>query len=651
MEIRLKNQNPEIELLLKELEQEISYESLYEKNSKNQEDVMWLEITADQKDGYSLEIKEHETSIHYHKKYDLARAFLRLIDQSTTKSNEKDPKMEHMLDLSFFAETCAFEEFGVMFDCSRNAVLKVETVKKLIRLSALMGYHFIGLYLEDTLKVEKEPYLGYQRGAYTVEEIRAISRYAAIFDIKVRPYIQTLAHFNQIKQYEHYQDFMDYDDILLAKDERTYEFLEHLIETAASCFSDSIINIGMDEAHMVGLGKYLDVHGYEDRVLIMLSHLQRVHKICKKYGYKIQMWSDMFFKLIFQGDYYVEGNEKEIIEKIKSLDLPKEIQLIYWDYFSCDKSRYEDMLQKHLLLSPKAGFAGGAWKWTGFTPNNRFSIETSKAALLACKENKISSVVITLWGDNGAESSIFSVLPALFIDANIAYGGHMSQNAFHTMSHINFEDYLLLDEGNPFPEKVMQHNNASKFYLYNDPLLGTFDSVVIKHPKDYFKAIGKKLEPLCKDKSYGYLFSTQRALCLVLEDKADLGICIRSAYKQKRQCENIDETSADQTWRDLYQNVLPHLKEKIEQFYQIFKAQWERENKSYGFEIQTIRIGGLLKRIEDIIDMMEQFDTKKRSIIEPLEDETLPFAYFKNDTKEELSYNLWSDIVSPSVIG
>ena len=36
MEIRLKNQNPEIELLLREQDQEISYESIYEKNSKQQ---------------------------------------------------------------------------------------------------------------------------------------------------------------------------------------------------------------------------------------------------------------------------------------------------------------------------------------------------------------------------------------------------------------------------------------------------------------------------------------------------------------------------------------------------------------------------------------------------------------------------------------
>lgn len=655
MEIRLKNQNPEIELLLRELEQEISYESLYEKNSKQQETVLWLEIIADKKDGYSLEIKEHETSIHYHKKYDLARAFLRLIDQSATKSNEKDPRMEHMPDLSFFTETCSFKEFGVMLDCSRNAVLKVETVKKVIRLSALMGYHFIGLYLEDTLQVESEPYFGYQRGAYSVEEIKTISQYAEIFDIKIRPYIQTLAHFNQIKRYEHYQDFMDCDDILLAKDERTYQFLEHLIQTAASCFSDSVINIGMDEAHMVGLGKYLDLHGYEDRIAIMLSHLQRVREICKKYGYTIQMWSDMFFKLIFQGNYYVQGTKEEIEEKIKekmnSLDLPKDIQLIYWDYFSCDPKRYEDMLKKHLLLSPNAGFAGGAWKWTGFTPNNRYSIETSKAALFACRENKLSSVVITLWGDNGAESSIFSVLPALFTDAKIAYGDDMPQSAFRTLCKIEFDDYLTLDEANPFPENVTQHNNASKFYLYNDPLLGTFDSAIMKHPKEYFEKVGKKLEPLCADLQYGYVFATQRALCLVLEQKADLGIRIRSAYKAKRNKKQISRETADQAWKNLYQKELPNLNQSIERFYQALKNQWEKENKSYGFEIQTIRIGGLQKRIEDTMELMEQFDEGIRSIIEPLEDKTLPFAYFKNDTKEELSYNLWSDIVSPSVIG
>lgn len=60
----------------------------------------------------------------------------------------------------------------------------------------------------------------------------------------------------------------------------------------------------MDEAHMVGLGKYLDQHGYRNRQEIMQRHLEMVLSICKQYGFTVQMWSDMFFRLAFHGAYY-----------------------------------------------------------------------------------------------------------------------------------------------------------------------------------------------------------------------------------------------------------------------------------------------------------------------------------------------------------
>ena len=53
----------------------------------------------------------------------------------------------------------------------------------------------------------------------------------------------------------------------------------------------------MDEAFMLGLGKYLTEHGYQNRLEIMNQHLQTVREIASKYNFELQMWSDMFFRL------------------------------------------------------------------------------------------------------------------------------------------------------------------------------------------------------------------------------------------------------------------------------------------------------------------------------------------------------------------
>ena len=254
----------------------------------------------------------------------------------------------------------------MMFDLSRNAVLRTDTVKRLIRIAAYLGYSFVGLYLEDTIEVEGEPYFGYMRGRLSRKEIKELDDYAALFGISLRPFIQTLAHLNQITRYEEYQKSIDVNDILLPEDSRTEELLRHLIRSVAEAFRSRKINIGMDEAEMLGLGKYLKKHGYRNRQEIMQRHLKKVLEICREYGYTVQMWSDMFFRLAGDGAYY--GSEEKPLSEVA---VPEEVELGYWDYYSTEEAHYTENIRRHRKLADRVAFVGGAWKWTGFVPHNR----------------------------------------------------------------------------------------------------------------------------------------------------------------------------------------------------------------------------------------------------------------------------------------
>ena len=46
------------------------------------------------------------------------------------------------------------KKFGVMLDCSRNAVMKVEEVKKFAAILKKFGYNMMMLYTEDTYEVD-----------------------------------------------------------------------------------------------------------------------------------------------------------------------------------------------------------------------------------------------------------------------------------------------------------------------------------------------------------------------------------------------------------------------------------------------------------------------------------------------------------------
>ena len=66
---------------------------------------------------------------------------------------------------------------GVMLDCSRNAVMKVETVKAYADMLAKMGYNTMMLYTEDTYEVNNQPYFGHMRGRYSKAELKELDDY------------------------------------------------------------------------------------------------------------------------------------------------------------------------------------------------------------------------------------------------------------------------------------------------------------------------------------------------------------------------------------------------------------------------------------------------------------------------------------------
>lgn len=614
--------------------------------------------------GYRYKKSDGELHIVYGTKPDLCRALLAAAGSAAAGSAAAEGKGERWLS-----------EIGYMADCSRNAVARVDTLKKLVRQAALMGYHFIGLYLEDTLAIPEEPYFGYMRGAYTKEEIAEVVRYAELFGVEIRPYVETLAHLNQITRYEHYQKFIDTDDILLAGDERTYAFLDHYLKAVSDAFPSRRVNLGMDEAHMVGLGKYLDAHGYQNRVEIIQKHLERVMEICRKYGLQPQMWSDMFFRLAFGGEYYVK--DKPMADNVK---IPEGLELVYWDYYSADEKHYDDMLRQHRKMTDKVSFAGGVWKWIGFAPHNRYSAVIGKAALSSCRRNGITSVVMTGWGDNGGEASQFSILPGLFEDARLVYEDDLPESAFYALTGIREEDYMKLDLSNPLPEREDRVNNAGKFLLYNDVLLGVFDPLA-KQLADgyyadaakqlangyyadaakqlsngyyenaakqlsngYYEDAAKQLEQAVRDSSGSslcYVLKTQASLCRVLQDKANLGTVIRAAY----------DAGDREKLREIAEEAIPQLLEKLDRFYQDFRKQWMSENKAFGFEVQSLRIGGLRQRILEVQQCLEEYLSGELAEIDELEKPVLPFAYCEGADVTTLDYNRWNYIVTTAVIG
>ncbi len=523
--------------------------------------------------------------------------------------------------------------FGVMLDVSRNAVMKPQQVKEFASIIQKMGYNMLQLYTEDTYEVENEPYFGYMRGRYTQDELKDIVSYCESIGVEVIPCIQTLAHLAQIFRWKPYGGINDFADILLVGEDRTYELIENMFKTLRKCFSTQYIHIGMDEAHMLGLGKYLEKHGIENRFEILLKHLSRVVEIAQKYDFKPIMWSDMFFRLANNGEYYPK--EPTLTNEVIQM-LPKNLGLVYWDYYHTEKEYMAKMMRAHLQSGNDTWFAGGAWTWTGFASGNKFTLETMLPAMEAAAECGVENIFLTMWGDNGKECSFYSVLPSLFA-VKKAYDGVTDENIirkeFKEIVGVDYDAMMSLDIPNYVHGNEDCKKNISKRMLYNDPFIGVLDSMVKSGVADEYKAHAKRLRGYAVGQ-YAYLFENAAALCELLSIKYGLGKQTRNVYKNG----NREDLSA---LIESYKSA----EMKLDAFYEAFRTLWFRENKAQGFEVQDIRFGGLKQRLGHCRRRLTEYMEGKIESIPELEEEVLDYfgngkEYIEEPSATSLSW--WS---------
>ena len=131
------------------------------------------------------------------------------------------------------------------------------------------------------------------------------------------------------------------------------------------------------------------------------------------------------------------------------------------------------------------------------------------------------------------------------------------------------------------------------------------------------------------------------ALCDVLSLKYDLGARTRKAYAEG----NKDALKA------ISEDYALTVK-KLEIFHEKFSYLWSKENKPHGFEVQDLRIGGLIMRLNSCKKRIDTYIAGDISTIEELNDNILDwFGGVENyDQSNYPVRNQWSYIASPSVI-
>ena len=544
-------------------------------------------------------------------------------------------------------EKSTIQSVGGMIDASRNAVYKVAEVKKLLVKMALMGYSRCMLYTEDTYEVDGYEYFGYLRGKYTKKELKEIDDYAYSLGIEVIPCIQTLAHLKQTLKWDYAKDMKDTQDVLLVGEEKTYKFIEAMISTLRQVFRSNNIHIGMDEAFDLGRGEYISKNGYEPHEKLMLEHLSKVCEITKKYNFIPMMWDDMFLRAGAPNGSYYDINTV-ITDEIAN-NIPSEIGLVYWDYYTSDEEKYDKLFEIREKFNNKIIFAGGAWKWMGYSPTYSKTFVTTNAALKKCKERGINEVFATTWGDDGSEAPLNVMLLGLMLFAEHSYYSTVDNDWLNKrcefLTGLSMDDFFALEKLDLIPTVQypnLKEANPSKYLIYQDILLGAFD----KHIEglelnNYYKNLTLKYEEIAKKtKDYNEMYTMFAKISDYLSIKSEIGINLRKAYLGN------DKNKL----KDILNNELPLLNEKLEGFHNVFRGLWYRECKGQGFEVIDIRLGGIKERIKSTQYRLSLYLNGEIDSIEELEEEILYFSNNITDESKLVPYIRYQHIATQNIL-
>ena len=486
-------------------------------------------------------------------------------------------------------ENSSFTTFGIMLDCSRNAVMKVEHFKNWLRRLALLGYNMAMLYTEDTYELPGEDYFGYLRGRYTAEELREIDRYAASLGIEMIPCIQTLGHLEHILKWPAYADVKDTSTVLLVGEKKTYELIQKMIHHWSRIFRSRRIHIGMDETHDLGRGRFMDRNGFRRGFDLFNEHLAKVVNICKKSGLKPMIWSDMYFRLGSATMHYYDKKcriPKDVIAKI-----PKDVELVYWDYYHENSDFYLDWIKRHRALGSEPLMGSGVWTWGRFWHDRKLTEDNAGACIDACRETGLREIFFTLWGDNGAYCDFDSALAGLAFCAEKAYAGSFCEKdlsaRFRAVCRADYKAHVLASD---LEYAEGEHLHPSSL-IWDDPLLavelsqkrakgpGTLDKI-----EAHYAALARKLKPYDEDNAAGRIRHA-RLIAVTLAAKIGLTKRLFAAYSARNRKRLI-----------AVRKEIPAMVRLLEQLTDSLRSIWLERNKPFGFEVVQIRMAGTIAR-------------------------------------------------------
>ncbi len=516
-------------------------------------------------------------------------------------------------------EHSGFRTLGIMLDCSRNAVMRVEHFERWLGRLALLGFNMAMLYTEDTYELPGEPWFGYMRGGYSPDELRRIDAYAASLGIEMIPCIQTLGHLEQVLRWPAYSAIRDTSNVMLAGAQECYDLIEKMLDNWAAVFQSRRIHIGMDEAMGLGRGRYFDRFGVKPAFDIFNEHLANVMRLCGQRGYRPMIWSDMYFRLGCEsGDYY---DPATVIPDEVRRAIPPQVQLVYWDYYHRDEAFYADWIARHRALGHEPIMATGAWTWGRPWHATTRTERQAGPAVRAGRAAGLSELLVTLWGDDGAMCDTDSAFAGLAFIADLAWGGDgRPQGISPRFAAICGDDYAAARLAGKVSTIEYPSGDGAQpvdtwAWMWDDPLLtphwrhqqardASFWDAAVEHFAQVRDGLVGRVE---EDVGAGNVMQSQR-IADWLARKIALRRELEEAYALRDRARLLDLLDPIARIIDLCQA-----------YGHVLRRQWLTRHKPFGMEVAQVRIAGHVERWRELARRIEALAAGEATSIPELE--------------------------------
>lgn len=534
-------------------------------------------------------------------------------------------------------ERTSFSKLGIMLDVSRNMVMRVEHFKKWLRRLSLCGCNEVLIYSEDTYELEDEPFFGAYRAPYTIDELKEMDDYADALGVELVGCIQTLGHMEQLLQHRYYSSIADSERIMLVDEPETEKLIRKMISFWSSALRSRRIHVGMDEAHGLGRGKHQTLHGAENESALMTRHLKLVSGICKENGLSPMIWSDMFFRMTNPGHEYYDYTSPFPAGLKKEID--PDTQLVYWDYYHTQASDYRKMIARHRELGREPVVGSGIWTWTRLWYDHRTTMETALPCIDVCRQEKISELFFTMWGDDGAYCNYDSSLAGIVRCADLAYGDRDENDSADRFEAICHGDYGAVIAAGEIHAKIKDDFEVlSPMLMWDDPLLGKyFDSCKRADPEfdlaylDELDDILCRIMPAAENRNAGDIGYAVDLIKFLMK-KLELRGALEAAY-------DLGDRLA---LRELVTTTIPAAIAALVEVDAGFRRNWLQCAKAHGLERIQIRNAGQLARLEELAVRIREYLDGTIERIEEL-DERLPHSVVpeKMNRYKEVSGGSW----------